>query len=201
VEETLDPDKVIQIGEKYPGCVVASVHAEEAQGRNKLPTVFAAAIAEICDCDLDVEIIQINRVSHTLANARQRLARVPLFGGDVSPNRQYVIVDDVCTTGSSLAALRHYIEARESQVVLATSLAIPEPEEGRDSRQLAITEKTASQIRRKFNSQVVDDILKAYGIAPSIQHLTEAAGKTILGFQSALGLRASLSASRQEGDG
>jgi hypoxanthine phosphoribosyltransferase len=124
------------------------------------------------------------------------MARVPLFDGGVTPGRRYIIVDDVCTTGSSLAALRHYIEARGSRVVLATALAVPEPAYGHDARQLAITRVTIEKIQKKFDSAVLDVILHEYGVAPSIHHLTEAAGRTILGFETTHGIRSCLTAAR-----
>jgi hypothetical protein len=155
---------------------------------------YAVAISEICGFDLDEEIVQANRVFHTGANARQRLRTVPIFDGEVVPYRQYVVVDDVCTTGASLAALRHYIEARGSEVVLASTLALPPARHDRDPRQLAITATTAARLREKFDARAVDGILFSHGIAPSINHLTESAGRTILGFGSAQALRGSLAA-------
>jgi len=196
VSAIIDIETVTEIHNAFPGSVVASVHAEEEQGRNKLALAYANALGDICDFEVDGDIVQCNRANHTNASARQRMARVPLFDGEVISDRQYIVVDDVCTTGSSLAALRHYIEARGSRVVLATALAVPEPKHGHDARRLPITSITIEKIRKKFDSSAIDVILYDYGVAPSIQHLTEAAGQTILGFETAYGIRSSLLAAR-----
>jgi hypothetical protein len=88
VEAVLQVDAIVRVGEQFPNPVVAAVHAEEALGRNQLPMAYAVAICEICEFDLDEEIVQANRVFHTGANARQRLRSVPRFDGDVIAGRQ-----------------------------------------------------------------------------------------------------------------
>lgn len=196
VEAVIDVDAIARVGQAHPNAVVVAVHAEEASGRNKLPAAYAVAVADIGGLFVDDAIVQINRVFHTDANARQRLRSVPRFAGPVEPGREYVVVDDVCTTGSTLAALRHYVEARGGQVVLASCLAAPVPRHGQDPRQLPVTPATRSALRAKFDPAELDDILSHYGIAPSVHHLTESAGRTILGFDSAHALRSSLAAGR-----
>lgn len=112
VRAVIRPDVVADIGRRFPGAVVVSVHAEEEAGRNKLPTVYAAALGDIGGLAVDDAVVQVNRVHHTGATARQRLARRPSFVGPVKLGSDYVLCDDVVTSGSSLAALRHFVEAR-----------------------------------------------------------------------------------------
>ena len=59
VEAVIDVERVVHIGEKYGDCIVAAIHAEEEQGRNKLPVAYANAIGDICEFDVDDEIVQV----------------------------------------------------------------------------------------------------------------------------------------------
>jgi len=57
--------------------------------------------------------------------------------------------------------------------------------------------KRVVEIEEKFIVRDVDAILENYGVAPSIQHLTESQGRTVLGFHSIDALRSSLVAAQQ----
>ncbi len=118
----------------------------------------------------------------------------------VESGRDYIVADDVTTTGSSLAALRHFIEGRGGRVRLATTLAAAKARWGQNPLKLAISTDTARALEQKFDRQKLDAILSAYGTAPTIYHLTEAQGKTVLGFDSLDALRSSLTSSRQAAD-
>jgi hypothetical protein len=199
VSEIIQPALIDEVLGRLSGAIVASVHAEEAAGRNKLAIAYAMAIKQITGLELEDSIVQINRVNHTDASARQRLARRPEFAGTVERGRSYVVVDDVVTSGSSLAALRHFIGARGGQVVLATTLSAAPARYGFDPEQLAIMPATLQRIQNKFPTPKIDAILKQYGIAPSIHHLTESEGRTVASFDSPDALRSSFVAARQEG--
>lgn len=197
VEEVVDPQLIIEMTKTSPRAMVASVHAQEAAGVNKLSVMYARAMADIGGFQVEEEIVQTNRAQHTGATARQRLARTVEFAGAVQKGRDYIVVDDVITSGSSLAALRHYIEACGARVVLASTLAAAAARHGHDPVQLAITAQTVKGLEQKFAREAVDAIIEEYGIAPSINHLTESQGRAVLGFESIDALRSSLVAARQ----
>ena len=197
VRAVIQPELVQTMAQAYPDAVVVSVHAEEAAGRNKLPQMYALAISDIGGLRIDDAIVQTNRTRHTGATARQRLSRSPTFFGPVQTGETYIIVDDVVTTGSSLAALRHYIEAAGGRVVLATTLAAARARWGHEPTRLAITVETVSSLEQKFDVVRLDAILRDHGTAPTSRHLTEAQGRTLLGFGSIDAIRSCLASGRQ----
>jgi hypothetical protein len=117
VRAVIQPELVEAIGQTYRSAVVASVHAEEAAGRNKLPQMYAVAIADI--------------------------------GGLHEPT------------------------------------------------QLVVTERTVVALEQKFDVIRLDAILRDHGTAPTIRHLTEAQGRTLLGFGSIDAIRSCLASGRQ----
>lgn len=52
-----------------------------------------------------------------------RIGHEPEFDGAVQAGRRYVIADDVCTGGGTVAALRGFIEGRGAEVCCITALA------------------------------------------------------------------------------
>src|SRR3954469_24841025 len=116
VEAVIRTAACLQIGHAYRGAIILSVHAEERAGRNKLAVVYARALGDIAVMDVDDSVVQTNRPQHTDATARARFARRPLFSGTITAGQTYLLVDDVVTSGSSLAALRHYTESRGGRV-------------------------------------------------------------------------------------
>jgi len=161
VEDVLKPELVLMLNRQFPEAIVASIHAEESTGVNKLSVMYARALGDIGDFELEDSIVQTNRAQHTGATARQRLARRVEFAGSVLSGRQYLIVDDVVTSGSSLAALRHFIESLGGLVVAASTLAAAPARHGQNPIQLAITQQTAREIGEKFLAEDVDAILRA----------------------------------------
>ena len=64
----------------------------------------------------DDSVVQAARVGHTQASTEKRLATPPKFVGVVHPGKSYIVVDDVLTSGSTVANLRHYIESKGGKV-------------------------------------------------------------------------------------
>ena len=96
------------------------MHAEEASGRNKLPLAYAHALGEE---GLEVEDSAGKpHIPYRRRRCGQLFSR-PKFTGPVEQGRPYIIVDDVSTSGSTLAAPRDYIESKGGKVVAASSLA------------------------------------------------------------------------------
>ena len=197
VDDVLSLPTCQSIGQQFSGATLVSVHAEERSGRNKLAVTYAKALGEIALLDVDDTVVQTNRPQHTDAKARPRFARRPLFAGPVVAGQTYLVVDDVVTSGSSLAGLRHYIEARGGLVVAMTTLAAAEAKYGHEPTRLPVAQGTLDAIREKFPANAIEAIIVEYGVAPSIAHLTESEARVVLGFHSIDAVRSSLVAGRQ----
>src|SRR5213076_1223536 len=89
--------------------VLASVHAQEAEGINVIAEVFAQGLALLLGWDTDAALVQANVVHHQGAIGFNHLGRQALFDGRVAPGRHYLIVDDFIGQGGTIANLRGHI--------------------------------------------------------------------------------------------
>lgn len=147
------------IGDRKP--IVVSAFAEEASGRNMIPVAYAARIAKDLGLTVDQGIIQSVSVKRTGEGSDYRLANHAVFEGEVTPEQDYLIVDDTLTMGGTLASLRGHIEANGGNVVGATTLT----GFGKEG-QLALAEKMRQDLWRKHGAPL-DEYLKeefGYGI-------------------------------------
>jgi len=102
--------------------ILVSVHAYESEGVNAIPEAFAEELAVRLGLEIDAGIVQTNVVSHTGASGYGRLARQPVFDGEVIPGAEYVMVDDFVGQGGTLANLRGFIESNGGAVLAAVTL-------------------------------------------------------------------------------
>lgn len=134
-----------QIGNKKPR--VVAVHAEEMAGRNKIPMAYGEVLAKILGLDTDPGIVQASVANHSHApSVYHRFASPPLFSGYVEKNAQYLIVDDTCTAGGTLANLRGFIETEGGKVVCMSVLALNNINRRYD---ISLTKGTLYQLRKK----------------------------------------------------
>ena len=107
--ETLNEISLV-IGTHQPK--VLPVLSIEETGYNKLPLALAEIISHSLDIEAEIDIIQVNKVLRTNANADHRLTFNPRFSGKITENQTYFIVDDTLTMGGTIASLRGYVENR-----------------------------------------------------------------------------------------
>jgi hypothetical protein len=93
-----------------PGLFYVAPHAQEATGDNAIPQTLAAVCAAFHDGYVDTEIVQSDRVYHTGADPMERMAARAQFVGRVTPEAEYVLVDDVTNLGGTLAKLPNFIQ-------------------------------------------------------------------------------------------
>lgn len=121
VDKLLTDDTVekirIQIKDNKPR--ILPVLAMEATGNNKIPLAMAEVIADRLSLDVELGIIQSDKVSRTNTGADYRLAFNPRFEGDVRQGQKYLIIDDTLTMGGTIASLRGYVENRGGKIVAA----------------------------------------------------------------------------------
>ncbi len=105
---------------------IVAVHAEESVGRNRIPMAYAEVLAYVLDASSDPGIVQSSVANHGGApSIYHRMVSQPTFDGYVESEATYVIVDDTCTAGGTLANLKGYIETNGGIVACATVLARP----------------------------------------------------------------------------
>ena len=137
---------------------------------NAIPFALASLIAEDLGCEMDDKILQVARPGRSTLKKFPRFLWQPAFGGVVRPDRAYIIVDDVCTNGGTLAALRSHIVANGGTVVAATTLA-----HTTGSSQPFPIERATQGMLRSFYGDALDG-LWVQEIGHEIQCLTEGEG-------------------------
>ncbi|MDR1951992.1 MAG: hypothetical protein LBQ37_00565 [Elusimicrobiota bacterium] len=126
--------RVDELIERNPGAIVVGVHAEEANGINYIPSMFADYIearakglgketGKNYNITADDKITQANKVSRTEKNRKERTDSVPTFKGKVVKGGKYILTDDAAAMGTTLSTLRYYVESNGGEVVDVITLA------------------------------------------------------------------------------
>lgn len=105
---------------------ILPVLAVESVGHNKIPLAMAEVLARRLGLEVELGILQCDKVARTGTGADHRLAFNPMFSGDVQVGQNYLIVDDTLTMGGTVASLRGYIENRGGTVVAAAVMTARE---------------------------------------------------------------------------
>lgn len=197
VSELMDRNQVQDLLRNHPKAIVVAVHAEEMSGRNKIPLALSFVLGQLGGNRVDDQIVQSNRVFHTGADAMTRLFMVPEFYGAVTAGADYIIVDDVATSGSTLSGLKRYIERNGATVVGAVAMAASSNPQTGYGGQLAITEETLKRLALKFDMVKLIELLRQYGIADQANQLTNSQGLYLSTFKSVDTIRDRIIAARQ----
>lgn len=156
-----------------PRTIFVAPHAKESAGDNAIPIVLSAYLANVCSALFDEEIVQVNRVFHTGADAMERLIAPAEFEGDVVAKGRYVIVDDVVTLGGTIADLSSFIQVNGGLVVGVITLV-----DASRSGSLVCKAEVIREIERRFG----DEVRQQFGIEPNA--LTAEEGGYLIGFRS-----------------
>jgi hypothetical protein len=166
----LDMDKVQQIGDicSRSDAWLLPVVADEALGFNAIPDGMARYLARLTGIPIVDRgtIVQSNKVSHTRAPAFQRIVTPVSFAGDVTPNRNYFLVDDHAGFGGTFASLQGHIRVFGGAVVGCTALTASP-----NSAKLAVSKLTLDMIYTRFGDEIDDFWQETLG--HSIACLTE----------------------------
>ena len=169
------------------GAALVPVHALETGGLNRIPGAFAELLSEKLGLEVEMSIIQANIVNHTGASGWERLARPPLFSGNVVGNKPYVLVDDFVGQGGTLANLRGYIRSKGGLVRGAVTLT------GRPySAKLALQPGTLDGLRAKHGREI--ETWWRDRIGYGFECLTESEARYLVRAEDADTIRAKLSA-------
>lgn len=133
----------------------------EGESRNTIPILFAHAVSCLIDAPVAKSIYQSVSISRTSTNGFFRVVNQPGFYGQVEKGRDYVLVDDNATLGSTLASLRSYIEEKGGNVVAISVLSAQKknvplsPNTERDilDYNLNISEETRSLLEKRHDQK------------------------------------------------
>ena len=168
--------KLQALGRQYPDAILTGVYAEESAGINKIPHALVAAVSELTGIQDDFGIVQNNRALHTDKNMAFRLAYRPKFTGTVHSGRDYIIADDVVTSGATLGELRCYIEGRGGKVVHMVVVAA-----AKFGTHIAMSPKTSFNLAARYSIMQLQLFLREQNIYDGTYgYLTEAEARAII---------------------
>lgn len=143
---------------------------------------------------MELRIVQANVVNHTGASGWERIARPPIFSGEVAGGKNYVLVDDFIGQGGTLANLRGHIVQAGGNVTAAITLT------GKAySAKLALEKETLKNLRDKHGEEIENWWRANFGYG--FGGLTESEARYLVRAENAHTIRAKLAAAGFEGNG
>ncbi|EHW7386091.1 phosphoribosyltransferase [Escherichia coli] len=194
VDRLISDDTVAQlktlIGDEKPRIV--PVLAVEASGNNKIPLAMAEVLADRLGLEVELDIIQREKVGRTGAGSDHRLAFNPTFEGAVAAGQKYIVVDDTLTMGGTVASLRGYIENNGGKVMAASVMTAHE-----GALDLAVKPKMLAGINEKHGPAMDAFWKESFGYG--IDRLTQGEAGHLRAAPSVDAIRDRIAAARHEG--
>ncbi|XDZ52318.1 PriCT-2 domain-containing protein [Neisseriaceae bacterium CLB008] len=178
------------IGDKQPYLV--PVTAVEAAGKNKIPMGMARALSAELSLPIAPDILQANKVARTGKGIDYRFAFSPNFTGDVTPGKDYLLIDDSLSVGGTLASLKGYIESQGGKVVGA---AVMTAHEG--ALNIVVKQPMIDAIGRKHGTGMDEFFKRTFGYG--IDKLTQGEAGHLRAAPNVDALRTRIFAARNEG--
>jgi hypothetical protein len=124
IANLVGPDEIDAVRKLLDGRqpIVSPVHALETAGFNEIPLALAVVIAHALALHVETSVIQLNTAGHTGASGWHRLSNPAIFGGDVIPHAEYLLVDDFIGQGGTVANLAGFIRSKSGEVIGVTTL-------------------------------------------------------------------------------
>lgn len=190
-DETVQSIKTL-VGDSDSPAKILPVLAVEESGNNKIPLAMAEVLSDRLGLDVELGILQCEKVGRTNTGADHRLAFNPTFEGEVIKGQKYLLVDDTLTMGGTVASLRGFVENRGGDVVGA---AVMTAHVG--ALKLPVKPKMLAAIERKHGTDMDQYWQETFGYG--IDKLTQGECGHLKAAQSVDEIRERISAARHEG--
>lgn len=191
-DQLIRKDRALELKTRFPNAILIPIIAEERQGTNMLPAALATSIASITGHPIATNIIQTNRSFHTGVSAIDRLLISPTFSGPIIPGRNYIMVDDVATSGSSFGALYRFIKRGGGNPVAAMALAVSSSPQTGDGRQIVPYDEVLTKLQNRKDSAQILEVLHDKANIDSYRWLTSSQANYISSFKDVDTFRAKL---------
>lgn len=192
VRDLTRQERITRLGAQHPGAVIVPVLGIERTGVNMLPLAFAKFIGALAGLQVETGIIQSNKTHHTDSDAMHRLLHRPEFSGIVIPGQDDIVVDDVITSGSTVQALRLFLESHGGRVVAFSAMAGSFSIITGSSLEINLTKETINALDTKFGLNAFASFIRQVGIAQAPEELTNSQARYLLSFGKLDTIRARL---------
>jgi hypothetical protein len=163
--------------------------------QNALARAFAGWLSVKMNWRLERNIYQAKTISRDFnTNGWFRIVNEPEFYGQVEVGRPYIIADDVCAMGGTLASLRGYIETNGGKVLGMTVLASGDG----GNVQISLVGNTFAGLTSKWEGRLFAEYPREIGHA--LECVTEPEGRFLLRCPSYDAFRAGIDGARNGGD-
>lgn len=154
---------------------VVSPAKDEHFSNNALAPTYAVWLAAQLDLHFHGDIYLADRRKRDLSNGWERLVNPSTFYGRVPENSDFIVADDVCTVGGTIADMISFLELNGGRVVCATALAAS----GGSDVPLLISDATRIGLEREYGGAL--DAFLREGLGHGIECLTEREARLFLG--------------------
>ena len=176
VNQSVRPEIIKELHEKYPDAIVCAVDGLEASGHNMIPIAYQDFL-ETQGFSVNNTIIQSAKAHHTGADNLDKLLNRVRFSGEVQKGKDYILLDDHISMGSTLRDLRDYIESNGGNVVAVTTLTAP-----KHDYKISISKENFEKL--SVYGEPLNEFLREYGITDNIKGLTDREATEIIGLLS-----------------
>ena len=176
VNQSVRPEIIKELHEKYPNAIVCAVDGLEANGHNMIPILYQQFLKNQ-GFYINETIIQSAKAHHTGADNLDKLLNRVRFSGEVQKGKDYILLDDHISMGSTLRDLRDYIESNGGNVVAVTTLTAPEQD-----YKISISKENFEKL--SVYGEPLNEFLREYGITDNIKGLTDREATEIIGLLS-----------------
>jgi AcrR family transcriptional regulator len=154
VKKCVGTEKLQYIRKKYPDSFLLPVITHH----NVLPLALCINIG--LPISLTVQGFTPRR--RTNLSAIERILCRPIFAGDITPGKNYILVDDVITQGATVAALIHFVTQNGGKVCAVTTLAY-----ARGSRRIVPSKEIRDKLKQRFGKKIIR-LFEEYGLGKDV---------------------------------
>ena len=143
IKKCADAHRLQSIKEKYPDAVLLPVLKEN----NALPLSLCENIGlPVC---LSVRCLSAHKRKNM--SAMERILHKPVFCGEITAGRNYILVDDVITQGGTISSLMQFVSQNGGRISAVLALAY-----AKGIRKIAPERENLADLRQRFGKQLTD---------------------------------------------
>lgn len=145
VESIIKDNKIYkELGSDKSAILIPVMEEKGEKANNQLPIALAKMLGELNGLKVNLSVYHKKAKKHTDATWADRiLSPEPKWFGQIEKGRNYILVDDVFTSGSTLNSLKNWIENQGGKVKAVTTLSA-----SRYGKKIGISKEQVDKLRK-----------------------------------------------------